>query len=72
LWGGLEPLAVSRLFIARSGPNVVVSWSPATPGFVLQISESLEGASWTNAPSGASNPVTAPQTGRSRFYRLVD
>jgi hypothetical protein len=47
-----------------------VSWSPATPGFVLQESLSLSPASWTNAPSGATNPVVVPAVLPTKFYRL--
>jgi hypothetical protein len=47
-----------------------VSWSPATPGFVLQETWSLTPGTWTNAPSGTSNPATVPATLPARFYRL--
>ena len=47
-----------------------ISWSPATPGFVLQQSDSLTNPNWSNAPSGAANPVTVPAALPSRFYRL--
>jgi hypothetical protein len=57
------------LFIQRVGTNAMISWSPATPGFVLQSSPALAPAAWTDAPSGAQNPVTVAATGL-RFYRL--
>lgn len=50
--------------------QAIISWSPATPGFVLQESLSLSPPSWTNAVSGATNPVTVPATYPSKFYRL--
>ena len=50
--------------------NATISWSPATPGFVLQVSPTLTPPAWTNAPSGASNPITVPATLPTRFYRL--
>lgn len=50
--------------------QATISWTPNTPGFVLQESASLSPASWTNSPSGASNPVTVPATLPATFYRL--
>ena len=47
-----------------------ISWSPATPGFVLQMSDKLTAPSWSDAPSGAANPATVPATLPSKFYRL--
>lgn len=47
-----------------------ISWSPATPGFTLQSSDSLSPPIWTNAPSGTNNPVTIPATLPAKFYRL--
>jgi len=56
------------LFIQLSGVNVIISWSPGTPGFALEQTDSI-GASWTPGPAG--NP-TAPITpsGATKFYRL--
>ena len=47
-----------------------VSWTPNTPGFVLQEALSLAPASWVNSPSGAANPVTVPAAIPTKFYRL--
>ena len=57
------------LFIQWSGDSVVVSWSPATAGFELEMTADVSGAVWTVAPSG--NPVTLPITGAAQFYRLT-
>jgi len=46
-----------------------VSWTPATPGFVLQESVKPD-AGWTNSATGATNPVTVPTLGPLKFYRL--
>ena len=54
---------------AASG-QATISWTPDTPGFVLQETWTLSPANWTNAPSGATNPVTVPATFPSRFYRV--
>ena len=59
------------LTIVRGAPgNAIVSWTPNTPGFVLQETGSLSPANWTNSPSGATNPVTLPASG-SKFFRLI-
>jgi hypothetical protein len=50
--------------------NATVSWTPDTPGWVLQETGSLAPANWTNSPSGATNPITVPATAPARFYRL--
>jgi len=57
------------IFTAAPG-QATISWTPATPGFVLQESLSLSPANWTNAPSGATNPVTVPAGLPVKFYRL--
>ena len=59
------------LTIVPFGPGQArISWTPATPGFVLQETLSLSPANWLNTPSGAANPVTVPATLPSKFYRL--
>jgi hypothetical protein len=70
------PNAVQRsnaptLLILPSAPGfATISWAPATPGFVLQVSPTLTPPAWTDAPSGATNPATVPATLPARFYRL--
>jgi hypothetical protein len=59
------------LSIVPAGPDqATVSWTPPTPGFVLQESLSLSPPAWTNSPSGATNPVVVPATSPTKFYRL--
>jgi hypothetical protein len=64
-----------RLFIARSGANVVLTWSSA-PGYVLQSSPALVGNSWktngtwTTVPGAASGYSTPLSGGDARFFRL--
>jgi hypothetical protein len=78
LQGGFWALPVAvqdtnapALFIVPDVPGKArVSWSPATPGFVLQESLVISPASWTNAPSGATNPVVVPAVLPTKFYRL--
>src|SRR5262245_37532151 len=58
------------LHIAPAGPGqAIVFWTPATPGWVLQQAPEVTG-SWTNAPSGALNPVTVSAVFPRTFYRL--
>jgi hypothetical protein len=59
------------LSIASVPPNqVMISWTPNTPGFVLQETPGLSPLNWTNAPSGTNNPVTVSTTNNVTFYRL--
>jgi len=59
------------LTIVRAAPGLAtISWSPTTPGFVLQESSFTSPANWTNSPSGATNPVVVPATLPVKFYRL--
>lgn len=50
--------------------QATISWSPNTPGFVLQETWILSPAHWTNSPSGSTNPIIVPATVPTRFYRL--
>ena len=50
--------------------NATISWTPNTPGFVLQQTSLLSPSNWTNSPSGATNPIVVPATLPTRFYRL--
>jgi hypothetical protein len=56
------------LKIIPAAGSVTISWSPATAGFVLEMSDSLAPAVWSAAPAG--NPVTIPVAGTTKFYRL--
>jgi len=59
------------LTIVPFGPGQArISWTPNTPGFVLQENTNLNTANWVNSPSGASNPVTVPATLPVKSYRL--
>ena len=49
---------------------VQISWSPNTPGFVLQQTSLLSPSNWTNSPSGSANPIVIPASTASKFYRL--
>jgi hypothetical protein len=67
----VQSLNAPALLIVPAAPGLAtISWTPATPGFVLQFSPTLTLPAWTNAPSGATNPITVPATLPARFYRL--
>jgi len=59
------------LTIVPAAPGfALISWTPNTPGFVLQESFTLDPPAWTNSPSGATNPATVPATLTTKVYRL--
>jgi hypothetical protein len=47
-----------------------ISWTPDTPGFVLQENTNLNTTNWVNSPGGTLNPVTVPATLPIKSYRL--
>ena len=65
------PTPLLRLSLAVSNAVAILSWSPDIPGAVLQMRDSVDAGPWTNAPSGATNPVAIPVNSESRFYRVV-
>jgi hypothetical protein len=73
-WAQPGPIQVTNaptLTIALGVPGQArISWTPNTPGFVLQEASRLAPANWTNSPSGASNPVVVPALLPMKFYRL--
>ena len=59
------------LSIVPSGASqVTLSWTPPTPGFVLQEALNLTSPGWSNSPSGETNPITLPVTEQTKFFRL--
>jgi len=61
-------LTPPTLTIVKSGANVVIAWTGATSGWVLEKADAISGASWTTV--GTTSPVTAPMSGNPRFFRL--
>src|ERR1035437_5991861 len=44
------------LIIARAGPGLaMISWTPSSPGFVLQETFRLSPTTWVNSPNGATH-----------------
>jgi hypothetical protein len=71
-WPGIVVASTGEaptLYLQLSGANVVISWSPATPGFALEQTDSLAAPAWSTAPPGNPTPPI-PVAGASRFYRL--
>jgi len=67
----VQQTGAPTLTIAPAAPGqATISWTPNTPGFVLQESLSLSAANWTNSPSGTMNPTTVPTGTSIKFYRL--
>ena len=67
----VQTVGAPLLTIVPAAPGqATISWTPATPGFVLQETLSLAPSNWVNSASGALNPVTVPATVPSKFYRL--
>jgi hypothetical protein len=68
---GVVPVSgAPTLQIVPAAPGeATVSWTPNTPGWSLQEAPDVTGP-WTNAPSGATNPVNVPAVPPHRFYRL--
>ena len=74
-WGAaisVQQAGAPTLFITASGTNVIVSWLPNTPGFVLQQVSALAPPpiAWTNAPAGFTNGATVPALMPARYFRL--
>ena len=67
----IQVTGAPTLTIAPATPgNATISWTPNTPGFVLQQTSVLSPSNWTNSPSGATNPITVTATNAAKFYRL--
>ena len=70
------PIAVQTtnaptLAIVPAAPGwAAISWTPSTPGFVLQETTSLSPTNWINSLSAATNPITVPAVLPAKFYRL--
>ena len=66
------PGASTLTMVPAAPVNATIWWTPPTPGFTLQSTDSLSPTNWINAPSGTNNPATVPATLPARFYRLVN
>jgi len=64
------PGAPTLTIVPATPGNATISWSPNTPGFVLQETLSLSPTNWVNSSSGTTNPIVVPATLPTKFYRL--
>lgn len=67
-WIVVGPGLAPMLFIQLVGPEVLVSWTPDTPGFILETTDNIVRGTWVPAPEG--NPAVMVIDGQTRFYRL--
>lgn len=71
VYADTQPLIRPTLSVSPALPDgMAISWSPNTPGYLLQETASLAPLTWTNSPSGATNPVVVPITESVKLYRL--
>ncbi|MFN3409757.1 MAG: hypothetical protein ACK45B_12225 [Limisphaerales bacterium] len=68
----VQTAGAPTLTITPASPGfATVSWTPATgTNWILQERLSLTAGTWTNSPSGWTNPVVVPATPPAKFYRL--
>jgi len=64
------PGAPTLTIVPAAPGKATISWSPNTPGFVLQETISVSSTNWANSPSGVTNPIVVPATLPGKFYRL--
>jgi hypothetical protein len=65
------PGAPTLTIIPASPGFATIAWTPATgTNWVLQERLSLSAGTWTNSPSGVTNPIVVPVTPSAKFYRL--
>ncbi len=62
--------APTLTIVPAGAGQATISWTPNTPGFVLQETLSLSPTNWVNSASGATNPTTVPATLPTKFYQL--
>ena len=69
--GDYSVAGIPSLQITNSASDVILSWAPESPGFVLQQAVGLStNTIWSDAPSGSTNPVTIPAALPETYYRL--
>jgi hypothetical protein len=62
---------VPKLFIVRSGSNVIISWATEFDGYTLQRAGNLAGNSWTAVPSTANKATYPTARTTAQYFRLV-
>jgi len=70
-WPGLifsSPAELPTLVLQLRDNPLWISWSPTTPGFILEQTGDLSSPKWVTAPGG--NPAIVPLSANVQFYRL--
>ena len=65
-YDSLDPV----LSLTVAGTNVIVSWSPPWPDYVLEASPALTPPTWAPVPGGTNSPVSLPASAPGGFFRL--
>lgn len=64
-------VAPTLTIVPAASGQATISWTPATPGVVLQESLGLSPAVWTYSLSGGTNPIVVSTPLSQHFFRLV-
>ena len=67
------PAPAAVLQINRTGNQIVLTWSTALTGYVLEATATLPATTWTIVPHevvGNQNTATVPTTSARQFFRL--
>jgi probable HAF family extracellular repeat protein len=59
-----------KLSITPSGTNLVISWVPPWPDYVVESTASLSSPSWLPVDGATNSPVLVPASGAATFFRL--
>ena len=74
-WPGIQGLLRPTLYIAASGPSVIISWAASANGFYLQHCADLAQSNWVSNSTPAflfgSDKVVVESAANVRLYRLT-
>jgi len=66
------PSAFRITSIARSGNDILLTWTGGTPPYQVQTNSTLSPATWVNIGSATNgNSTTVPMTGATGFFRIA-
>jgi len=66
----VDPSPAPELTITAADGHVILSWTPAASGWILQENSSLSPGGWMDSTAATSSPVVMPAAEATRFYRL--
>ena len=71
-WPALVTYPAPSLAIELAAPGELrISWSPDSPGWVLQERSSLLPSAWVTIPATTTNPMIISAGDSTKFYRLM-